>query len=81
MHIDFNSIDRKFKGPIIFNSNKNQKFIDSQLFILFRDPVELIISEFNFQYHILLMYFNLNKTNIYHENYIVLFKLNSNELY
>ena len=53
MHIDFNSIDRKFKAPTIFNSNKNQKFIDSQLFILFRDPVERIISEFNFQYHIL----------------------------
>ena len=53
MHVDFNSIDRKFKAPSIFNPNKNQEFIDSQLFILFRDPVERIISEFNFQYHIL----------------------------
>ena len=53
LHIDFNSIDRKFKAPTIFNSNQNQEFINSQLFILFRDPVERIISEFNFQYHIL----------------------------
>ena len=53
LHIDFNSKDRKFKAPTIFNSNQNQKFINSQLFILFRDPVERIISEFNFQYHIL----------------------------
>ena len=53
MHVDFNSIERKFKAPTIFNSNKNQEFIDSQLFILFRDPVERIVSEFNFQYHIL----------------------------
>ncbi len=53
LHIDFNSKDRKFKAPTIFNSNQNQEFINSQLFILFRDPVERIISEFNFQYHIL----------------------------
>ena len=53
MHVDFNTRERKFKAPSIFNPNKNQEFIDSQLFILFRDPVERIISEFNFQYHIL----------------------------
>ncbi|MDB4280415.1 hypothetical protein N9863_02210, partial [Flavobacteriaceae bacterium] len=44
MHVDFNSIERKFKAPTIFNSNQNQEFINSQLFILFRDPVERIIS-------------------------------------
>ena len=38
---------------LLFNSNQNQEFINSQLFILFRDPVERIVSEFNFQYHIL----------------------------
>jgi hypothetical protein len=53
MHIDFNSNDRIFKAPSIFDSNRNQEFHEKKLFMLFRDPVERIISEFNFQYHIL----------------------------
>jgi len=53
MHVDFSSKDRKFKAPNIFDSNRNSEFKDKLLFMLLRDPVERIISEFNFQYHIL----------------------------
>ena len=53
MHVDFSSSDRKFKAPEIFSSNRNKEFKDTLLFMLFRDPVERLVSEFNFQYHIL----------------------------
>ena len=53
MHVDFSSIDRLFKAPDIFNLTRNLKFKDVLLFMLVRDPVERIVSEFNFQYHIL----------------------------
>ncbi|MCB9187985.1 MAG: sulfotransferase family 2 domain-containing protein [Flavobacteriales bacterium] len=54
IHIDFSSEDRKIKSPHLFSlkndvfHNENQKF-----FMLVRDPVDRIISEFNFQFHIL----------------------------
>ena len=53
MHVDFSSRDRVFKSPFIFDSSRSQEFKDNLLFMLFRNPVERIASEFNFQYHVL----------------------------
>lgn len=53
MHVDFSSMERSFKAPDIFNLIQNLKFKDVLLFMLVRDPVERIVSEFNFQYYIL----------------------------
>lgn len=49
-HIDFSNEERRFQYPEIF---KNKVQESTKVFMLLRDPVERIISEFNFQYHLL----------------------------
>lgn len=53
-HVDFSSPNRTFKGVDIFKIDKRDEFREKfELFMLVRNPVDRIISEFNFQYHIL----------------------------
>lgn len=52
-HIDFSTTERPFKEPDIFDINKDENYNDQLLFLLLRNPVKRLISEFNFQYHIL----------------------------
>ncbi|MBR9914611.1 MAG: sulfotransferase family protein [Algicola sp.] len=52
-HVDFSSKHRRFKGAEIFSTKNTDEFADKLLFMLLRDPIERLISEFNFQYHIL----------------------------
>ena len=53
-HLDFNTPSRIFKGADIFNAaNLNHYRNKYKLFMLVRNPIDRIISEFNFQYHIL----------------------------
>ena len=47
-HIDFSNEERRFQCPEIFKNNVQES---TKVFMLLRDPVERIISEFNFQYH------------------------------
>ena len=49
-HIDFSNEERRFQCPEIFKNNVQES---TKVFMLLRDPVERIISEFNFQYHLL----------------------------
>ena len=49
-HIDFSNNDRRFQYPEILNSEIEK---NTKVFMLLRDPVERIISEFNFQFHLL----------------------------
>jgi hypothetical protein len=49
-HIDFSNEERRFQYPSIFNGEFEQ---GTKVFMLLRDPVERIISEFNFQFHLL----------------------------
>ncbi len=53
-HIDFNDPDRKFKRPeLIISSDQVKRGKNYRYFMLVRNPVDRILSEFNFQYHIL----------------------------
>lgn len=51
-HVDFNKIERPFKLPEIFITDTDfyKKY---NVFMIVRNPVDRIQSEFNFQYHIL----------------------------
>ncbi|MFT5600683.1 MAG: hypothetical protein ACI9N1_000919 [Flavobacteriales bacterium] len=52
-HIDFSTSDRKFKAPFIFDHRNNDKLLNRLTFMLVRNPVNRLLSEYNFQYHIL----------------------------
>jgi len=52
-HVDFSTIYRKFRKPQIFNNAINTNYLDKELFMLVRNPIDRLYSEFNFQYHIL----------------------------
>ncbi len=52
-HIDFTSASRKFKSPSIFNKENVENYKNHLIFLIVRNPIERLISEFNFQYHIL----------------------------
>lgn len=52
-HIDFNVSGRKFKAYKIFNDSKNDEFLKEKIFLLIRNPASRLLSEYNFQYHIL----------------------------
>src|SRR5690606_8321562 len=46
-HIDFNKIDRPFKSPDIFDSNKFEFYKKKyKLFMIIRNPIDRIQSEF-----------------------------------
>ena len=52
-HVDFSNKDRRFKGYHFFNGIKQDNDKDEEMFLLLRNPLDRLISEFNFQYHIL----------------------------
>lgn len=52
-HVDFSNPDRKFRRPQIFDPLKQTPFIGQQIFMIARNPLDRLFSEFNFQYHIL----------------------------
>jgi len=53
-HIDFSTYDRKFKSPDIFDVSRRSYYKDNfKLFMLVRNPFDRLLSEFNFQYHML----------------------------
>jgi len=52
-HINFSTLERKFKAPDIFKINQRSNFKEKNLFMLVRNPIDRLFSEFNFQYHIL----------------------------
>lgn len=53
-HVDFNRIERPFKAPEIFESRNHKSVSEAyNVFMIVRHPVERLVSEFNFQYHIL----------------------------
>jgi hypothetical protein len=52
-HIDFLDKERKFKGKNIFRQSTNDVLKDKKIFLLVRNPIDRLVSEFNFQYHIL----------------------------
>ncbi|CAG5080201.1 sulfotransferase family protein [Parvicella tangerina] len=52
-HVDFKSTERTFKKPEIFNVDTRERFSSAKIFMLVRNPVERLISEFNFQFHLL----------------------------
>ena len=53
-HIDFSTKDRKFQFPELFDGNNNLTLNSkSKFFMLIRNPVDRMVSEFNFQYHML----------------------------
>ena len=53
-HVDFETQERKFKRPDIFDSKKNSSLKKKyEIFMIVRHPVDRVISEFNFQFHIL----------------------------
>lgn len=53
-HIDFLNYERKFKKPEIFDAALQSQLIkNSNIFMIIRNPQDRIVSEFNFQYHIL----------------------------
>lgn len=53
LHVDFKKPQRAFKEPEIFNSSLNKSYLDKKIFLLFRNPIDRLLSEYNFQYHIL----------------------------
>ena len=53
-HIDFSTQDRKFQYPELFDNNKALNLNPQhKIFMLIRNPLDRMISEFNFQYHML----------------------------
>lgn len=53
-HVDFKRIDRPFKSPEIFEIRNREKLsAQFNFFMMVRHPVDRLVSEFNFQYHIL----------------------------
>lgn len=52
-HIDFSKSTRRFKIPEIVDDKLNDKWANQNIFMLVRNPVDRLLSEFNFQYHIL----------------------------
>ena len=53
-HIDFSTEERKFQYPELFDGEKNISLNPEHIiFMLIRNPVDRMISEFNFQYHML----------------------------
>jgi hypothetical protein len=52
-HVDFLDTSRKFKGAHVFHASTKEMYSNSDLFLLLRNPVDRLVSEFNFQYHIL----------------------------
>lgn len=53
-HIDFTNLNRFFQTPEIFDKKSQFAFKDRVLiFMLIRHPVDRIVSEFTFQYHML----------------------------
>ena len=53
MHVDFSNPSRPFKAPNIFRDEKNSSYSNKEIFLLLRNPVKRLQSEFNFQFHIL----------------------------
>ena len=49
-HVDFQDNERKFIFPKVFHPNFKY---NGKIFIIIRDPIDRLLSEFNFQYHIL----------------------------
>ena len=71
-HVDFKRIDRPFKSPEIFDiSNRKKLSAQFNFFMIVRHPVDRLVSEFNFQYHVL----NGKNGNI---NAAILSRLNNN---
>lgn len=52
-HVDFSTQYRQFKNPNIFKTKHSQSYKNKNLFLLVRSPVNRLLSEFNFRYHIL----------------------------
>lgn len=53
-HIKFDATDRTFKEASMFRRENIEKYkVGFNVYCLVRDPVDRIVSEFNFQYHIL----------------------------
>jgi hypothetical protein len=50
-HVDFKDLDRKFEGRDILK--KIDKFPKTNFFMILREPASRLLSEFNFQFHIL----------------------------
>lgn len=49
-HVDFQDNERKFIFPKVFHPNFKY---NGKIFIIIRNPIDRLLSEFNFQYHIL----------------------------
>jgi hypothetical protein len=53
-HIDFSTVERKFQFPELFGVQKDLTLPNNlKIFMLIRNPIDRMISEFNFQYHML----------------------------
>lgn len=53
-HVDFKRSDRPFKSPDIFEvGNRKKLSAKFNFFMIVRHPVDRLVSEFNFQYHVL----------------------------
>ena len=53
-HIDFTTVERKFQFPELFKVQKDLTLTKNlKIFMLIRNPIDRMISEFNFQYHML----------------------------
>ena len=53
-HVDFETQERKFKRPDVFDLKKNISLKKKyEIYMIVRHPVDRVISEFNFQFHIL----------------------------
>jgi len=53
-HLDFTHPNRPFKDPDLFRKESREYLIENNLlFMLVRNPAERVLSEFNFQFHIL----------------------------
>ncbi len=53
-HIDFTTLERKFQFPELFKVQKDLTLTKNlKIFMLIRNPIDRMISEFNFQYHML----------------------------
>ncbi|MFT4801890.1 sulfotransferase family 2 domain-containing protein [Patiriisocius sp. Uisw_047] len=53
-HIDFSNLNRVFQTPEIFDVNRHSEFKNNFLiFMLIRHPLDRLVSEFTFQYHLL----------------------------
>lgn len=52
-HVDFSTSERRFRKPQMFHESKNDAFLNQNIFMLARNPLHRLVSEFNFQFYIL----------------------------